>query len=434
MAGANNLATISENSYTYLNWDGHALAWYQAEHGLEYDESPADTAEGIPPLRPEGLPESVMNGAIALWPLEAMLLRCLHLPLKSVSLLDADMLRQELADRVGVDPESWWLCWDFQEDPTGGIRGMVFGIPETLRQNMANTNDWQQLAHLGVDGWHRLKAHARDDCAIIEQDCDGLFLGVYIAGCWHGMRRINGNMDTALWVQVMASLKSMGFDAETHSLCGQIDGTILPHIQAVDWSWQGTLLDALIPRYHANLRCMAEQTPLPRTTPNFRRGHWAARGSWQAFRPWLRSIVLVAVLGMIMLFAQLQHISDLKKQGQDAESRIVAAFHQGLPDEPVMLDALAQLRQAAGQQGKTAEQSRFLLDLQAISRSYQQHAWVMKSLVLQRKKMQLAGKIDDVKSLNQLQHTLEKEMGHPVRIADTNLGNQVSFRLEWTWQ
>ncbi|MDQ6975072.1 MAG: GspL/Epsl periplasmic domain-containing protein [Mariprofundaceae bacterium] len=428
------MATLSDNTQTYLNWDGHRLACYHADHGLMCDDQENTSTDAVLlPERPETLSGTLMHGAIALWPLESMLVRSLHLPLKSVALLDADILQQELADRVGIDPEAWYLCWNFAVE-TDGIRGLVFGIPETLRQAMADSSDWQHLMHLGVDGWHRLQPYADADLAILEEDDDGLFFGVFLSGCWHGMRRINGLMDASVWSQVVASLESMGFDPTIHALDGQINTATLAHIQAIDWSWQGSLLKEPIPRYHANLRSLTENNAWSRHAPNFRRGRWAARGSWQSFRPCLRSVTLAGVLLALLLFGQLASISNLQQQQDDAESRIVAAFHQGLPDEGVMLDALAQLRQAVERQGKTARTPYLLKDLQAISKSYKKQAWRMKSLNLQRGKMQLTGEIADVKGLNQLQHNLEKEMKHSVRIVDTNLGVQVSFRLAWTWQ
>ncbi len=435
MAGTNHLATMNDDTQVYVNWDGDTLAWYEAKHGLMVDAVQADdhNHDGLLPPCPEALADTQMNGAMALLPLESMLVRNLHLPLHSVNLLDADMLQQELADRVGVDPNTWWLCWDFSASDDG-IRGLVFGIPEALRQQMADTDHWQHLTHLGVDGWHRLQSCANDDGAILEQDSDGIFLAVFLAGCWHGMRRINGVIDADMWLQITASLQAMGFEPNTHALNGNIDTTTLAYIQAVDWSWQGEVLEESIPRYHANLRALMDNESQSHHAPNFRRGRWAAQGSWQSFRPWLRSGVLAAGVLMLLFIAQLIDISRLEQQQDDAESRIITAFHQGLPDETVMLDPLAQLRKAATQQGKTAATSYLLTDLQGISRSYQQQPWQMKSLNLQRGKMQLAGKTDDVKSLNQLQATLAKEIAHTVRIVDTNLGKQIAFRLEWTWQ
>jgi len=427
---------MNDNTQTYINWDGDALAWYQADDGLMIDAPQADDLHHdntwLPP-RPEALLATQMNGAMALWPLESMLVRHLSLPLQAVNLLDADLLLQELADRVGIDPDAWWLCWDFavMDD---GIGGLVFGIPEALRQQMADADDWQHLTLLGVDGWHRLQAYSKDDCAILDQDSEGLFLGVFLAGCWQGMRRINGVINGDMWLQITASLQAMGFEPTTHHLHGSIDATTLAHIQAMDWSWQGDILTESIPRYHANLRAVMHHESHIQHAPNFRRGRWAARGSWQSLRPWLRSGVLAAGVLMLLFIAQLMDISALEQQQDDAESRIIAAFHRGLPDETVILDPLAQLRQAATQQGTTAATSYLLTDLQGISRSYQQQPWQMKSLNLQRGKMQLASKTDDVKSLNQLQATLAKEIAHPVRIVDTNLGKQIAFRLEWTWQ
>jgi hypothetical protein len=424
---------MNDSKQTYIYWDAHTLAWFHEDHGLQCEPITLDDDALLPAL-PEGLTADMFAGAVVLLPQESLLLRTLHLPLKSPSMLDGDMLLQELADHAGIDPEDWWLCWSFHNDADSGIHGTAFGMPETLRQTIADDNAWQQLRYLGIDGWHRVQAHiAAGDVAVLDQDADGLFLALHSGACWRGIRRLNGAMDAALWAQVCASLQAMGFDAEQHAIRGQIDAALATRLQAEGWQWQGEVLDELLPRYHANLRCLSQQGT-PHGALNFRHGRWAAGGSWQALRPWLRSASLAAALLLLMIAGMVMDNANLKAQQSDAEARLVAAFKLGLPQEPVMLDPLAQLRQAAANLGQGGERSRLLNDIQHISEVYQSTPWQLKTLSVQQGKVQLAGEVADVQGLNTLQSALEQALAVPVRIADTNLGSKVAFRLEWLWQ
>jgi len=424
---------MNDGKQAYINWDGHALAWFHEDSGLQHEGVSQDDDNLLPTL-PEGLAAELFAGAVVLLPQESLLARTLHVPLKSATMLDGDLLLQELADHTGIDPEAWWLCWTFHSDAETGIHGTVFGVPEALRQAMANNHAWQHVRHLGVDGWHRVQVHVTpSDVAVLDQDADGLFLALNTTDCWRGIRRLNGAMDDNLWSQVVASLEAMGFDAEHHHVSGQISAELAALLQAQGWHWEGVILDELLPRYHANLRCLSQQA-IPRGAPNFRHGRWAAGGSWQALRPWLRSVALAASLLLLMIGSMVIDNTALQAQQTDAEARLVAAFKLGLPQEPVMLDPLAQLHQAAANLGQGGERSRLLHDIQLISEVYRDTPWQLKTLSVQQGKVQMAGEVADVQGLNVLQGTLEKALAVPVRIADTSLGEKVSFRLEWLWQ
>lgn len=429
---------MSEASSLYVNWNGQELAWYRDEAGLGLCQD-IDFDEGLPIL-PDGCPEEAMVGASVLLPVERLLLRSLHFPLNAPSLLDAELLQQELADRAGIDPAEWWLCWHFSNNDEGGIAGMVFGIPESLRLQMQQSEEWQQLAYLGPDIWPRLQEHVADveqPCAVLDQDASGLFIGVFTGGCWRGMRRINitadedGAFDAGLWQQFKLSLEAMGFDADSYLLHGRIDAVLQSRLQESGWQWQGEVQETLLPRYHANLRALDQPDSLRRNSVNFRRGRWAARGSWQAFRPWVRSVALAAGLLLLFIVGLMVQVSSLEQQHVEAEARVVEAFHLGLPDESVMIDPLAQLRKAIGG-ASSSQQSSLLSHLQAVARSYKRTPWIMKSLSVRKGTVLLSGEVADVKSLNQLQTTLEEYLGTSVKIADTNLAqSNVNFRIEW---
>ena len=124
---------------------------------------------------------------------------------------------------------------------------------------------------------------------------------------------------------------------------------------------------------------------------------------------------------------------DLNRMDQQVEvyeQRIETAFHQGLPNEPVMLDALAQLRQAAG--GEASNDTTFLVSLEAVSAVYQSEPWQLKTLELHKGEMHMTGEVKDIKSLNHMQLRLTQALQKDVRIADTNIrGEKVSFRMHW---
>ncbi|MDQ6979127.1 MAG: hypothetical protein Q9M09_02985, partial [Mariprofundaceae bacterium] len=237
------MATINDGKQTYIYWDGQTLAWFHEGNGLECEVVALDD-ETLLPVLPEGLTPELFAGATLLLPQESLLVRTLHLPLKSPAMLDGDMLLQELADHVGIDPDAWWLCWTFHSDAESGIHGTVFGIPEVCRQAMADDDAWRHIRHLAGDGWHRVQAHTTSsDVAVLDQDADGLFIALHTGDCWRGMRRLNGTMDNALWSEVIASLQAMGFDGEQHRIAGQISNEFQSLLQEQGWDWQGVILD-----------------------------------------------------------------------------------------------------------------------------------------------------------------------------------------------
>jgi len=161
-----------------------------------------------------------------------------------------------------------------------------------------------------------------------------------------------------------------------------------------------------------------------------RHGRWAVRTGWGQWRPWQRSGVLAVALLLVWLLGMGLELSKMNAQISDADARIEAAFHQGLPNEPVMLDALAQLRQAAG--GSASQNMDFLQGIQAVSAVYQKQAWVLNSLELRDGTMQMSGEVKDIEILNRIQSHLQQALSKDVKIVDTNIaGQKVVFRMAW---
>ncbi len=416
-----------------MAWDGRILAWYHPEAGLQHEELSIETDDALPESGAWQL-ISDHDTPVAIWYAESLLTRNIHLPLASTAMLDNEMLQQELVERAGINAGEWWLCRDFSRDPEGGIRGMVFAMPDALKQSMQQHPHWQQLTHLGVDLWHRLQQWKHEDAAaqaIVDEDADGLCLGFHRQGCWYGMRRLNGTVDEHLWQEALCSLQAMGFDMAQHTLTGQLSGKSVAHIEAAGGQWQGETLDELLPRYHASLRTIS--AGVAKSAMNFRHGQWAASGSWQAFRPWWRSLALAGCMVLLAVAALLHSNAQLEGRIAAQQARLMTAFHQGLPKETVIIDPLAQLRRANAATEQQTD-TRLTHDLQVIASIYRELPWQLQRLSLQRGTMQLSGNIRDIQTLNKLQQQLQQKLGYTVSVIDTNLGeDQLGFRLEWSW-
>ncbi len=421
---------MKEHGPLYLAWDGHVLGCYRKDLGRSA-HTMDDDGDTLPLC--EELRRHAEEGFVALWPMESLLSRCVCLPLKSPALVDGELLLQELADRAGIDPEEWWPCWELSiTDEEDGVQGMVFAMPMALRERMASHPQWRHSMHLGVDGWHRLASWRTQEAneALLDEDADGLFLGMRKNGCWRGMRRLNGERTAELWRQARLSLQAMGFDMAEHPLRGQASETLIAQMEQDGCPWQGERLSEPLPRHHANLRCIHQG--IARGAPNFRRGAWAARGSWQSFRPWLRSVWLTGLLLLLYMGGAIIENRQLESAVREQDARIMQAFHRGLPQEKIVIDPLAQLRRAAASLEQRG-QSRLLHDLQALSESFHLQPWNIERISLQHETMQISGTIADIKTLNELQQTLEKHLETPVSIVDTKLGGEhLSFRLQWS--
>ncbi|HIP07156.1 MAG TPA: hypothetical protein EYG66_04720, partial [Mariprofundaceae bacterium] len=138
-----------------------------------------------------------------------------------------------------------------------------------------------------------------------------------------------------------------------------------------------------------------------------------------------------ALIGFLWLGSMVTSNLQLEAQLEIMQDDITAAFHRGLPEQPVIIDALAQLRQAAGV--NTSENSRAVSQqLYALSQTFIKTPWEMQDFSMGKRGISLAGKIKDLDTLNQVRNNLSAKLGRDVQIADTDLkGNQVTFRMRW---
>ncbi len=405
-----------------LSWGTQSMMWKDQEgtvHNHVYDAQCFSVAPDLPF-------QELMLGRLYL-PMEWLLVRHVSLPLKQANMVDAEMLFQELADSSDIDANDWWLTWRLQTCEEG-IAGMVFGLPESLRSSMQDNEPWSKTKEVLVDGYERLQQFVHGDtaCLILDQDADGLFLGMHDGQVWRGMRRINGSINPASYQELLCSVFVMGFDKKECAIRGHIGQDLSDMLQADELLWQGDVINELASRHAANIDML--DTVIP--SLNIRHGRWSLRQGWSFLKVWKRSMMLCALLLVAWLFGTVIDIYRLDDQLKVAESRIEAAFHQGLPHEPVMLDALAQLKKAAG--GGSATNPLFLSSLQAVSHAYQSKPWQLKSLELRDNDMYMAGEISDIKALNHIQSMLKSELNRNINIVDTNMsGKKITFRMQW---
>ncbi len=391
------------------------------------------------------LPEDTLVNTLIL-PVEKLLVRSFSLPLPHPRLIDAGVLAQELDERSGEEQGAWWLAWHAEKNSAdaGGVAGMVFGMPELWRQAIASDARWQGVQHVLVDAWVHLQMYVdgwladteeHDPVAVFDADVDGVFFGVWqptIAkdGYWRGMRRLNQDASDGgasdLAEQCLRSLVSMGWDVSRHAACGRLDEGTLQALQLADW--QGDSIEettALPTRYQVYVSggCCTEV--------DFRHGRWAASSGW--LRPWRRALTMAAGLLVIWMLGSMYQIYALGAQAETYRQQINTAFHQGLPNELVMIDALAQLRRAAGG-GTTGDHSPalWLQQLAAINRVHQKTPWDMQELEWRDGGVALAGVAANLESLNRIREALQRESGRDVQLVDTDLsGDKVSFRMHW---
>jgi len=405
-----------------ISWDGQLIVWKDQENAVHYHAYDAPCFSNVPDL-----PFQDMQISRLYLPMEWLLVRHVSLPLKQTNMVDAEMLFQELADSSDIDADDWWLTWQLQPCDEG-VAGMVFGLPESLRASMQGSEPWANAKEVLVDGYERLQ-HFLDNegaCFILDQDADGLFFGMHDGQAWRGMRRINGNINPSNYQALLHSGLAMGFDKEECRVCGRIGQDLRDMLDADGLHWQGEILELLPIRHVSNIDMFGEGV----SSLNIRHGRWSCRQTWGFLKVWKRSMVLCALLLVAWVLGAVIDIYRLDNQLEEAEQRIEAAFHQGLPHEPVMLDALAQLRKAAG--NGSATNPLFLSSLQAVSHVYKSKAWQLKSLELRGGEMYMAGEISDINALNHMQSMLKSELNRDVHIVDTNMsGKKVVFRMQW---
>ena len=427
MAGAIIVATLIAQAVDKqginLSWDGKSLAWKKALLSMEKQQCAEQGILAVPEL-----PTVDIALRRVYLPMEWLLVRYVCLPLKQASMVDAEMLFQELADSSDIEADDWWLTWHLHQCDEG-VAGMGLGIPESLRESMQLHESWASAQGVLVDGYERLHAYIAkgEPRLVLDQDEEGIFFGVYDGQLWRGMRRLNGDVEQCVWSEILYSCASMGFDSQKDAVCGRVDDTLLLKLEAEHLLWQGQLLEQPKTRHETNLKvCEASE----KSAMNLRHGRWAVRHGWGYLRVWKRSAALSVLVLLAWLMGVVGDLNRMDHQIKAYEQRIEAAFHQGLPNEPVMLDALAQLRQAAG--GSASADTAFLGSLQAVSKVYRSNPWQLKTLELHDGEMNMTGETKDIESLNQMLERLKQALQKDVRIADTNIsGKQVSFRMHW---
>jgi len=426
---AQELQSIQELQPTNVSWNITSMAWRDHLNAIFVSDCPSQDFSSIPDF-----PDSEMLLGKVCIPMEWLLVRHIVLPLKSPDMVDADILFQELADSSDLDTSAWWLTWRMHRCESG-VAGMLFGLPESLREAMQADEQWSKAKVILVDGYERLQAHLHhgQPCMVIDQDDEGVFFGVFDGQAWRGMRRLNGAADhgDGLIMQLLHSCQAMGFDAQHYELRGCISDSFLSALANKDMVWSGRLLKNSLTRHEANLASLETTGMDDHPAPlNLRHGRWAVRHGWGQWHLWKRSAVLCSLLLLAWLIGISSELNSMDKQADHYTQRIEAAFHQGLPNEPVMLDALAQLRQAGG--GEVTADTSFLSSLKAVSQVFRTEPWKLKTLELRDGEMQMTGEVKDIEALNRIQTNLKESLQKDVKIADTNIrGEQVSFRMQW---
>ena len=126
----------------------------------------------------------------------------------------------------------------------------------------------------------------------------------------------------------------------------------------------------------------------------------------------------------------------LHSQSEQLQAQVIDAFHRGLPNETVIIDALAQLRRAAGGGAGGERQSEALFWMQqlaGINRVYKHTPWEIRELLLHDGKMTMSGEAKDLQTMNMIRESLQQETGKDVKLEDTDLnGSLVRFRMVWS--
>ena len=379
-------------------------------------------------------------------PLENLLVRTFNFPLKHPRFLDANMLAQELADSAGIEPNDWWLTWHASNNDNGGVSGIVFGLPKSQKHAIQQNPMWQHAPLLLIDGWERLNhclhQHDTDDTAIVDADSQGLFLGYYKQGVWLGMRRLNiatgadmndSHICEQLCHEASLSLQAMGFDATQHNLVGRVSST-MKNIPLFLNHEQLQVEEHLEQRHIINLKLPQPQKNSPHTL-NIRHGKWAAKSHNSIPKVWRRPIALAIMASIVWLSVLSIENYQLRQQLDEMNREIIQAFHRGLPQQTVIIDAMAQLRQAAhtGGDASNSNSLHITTQLNIISTVFKKHPWHMQELRINNNEVVISGQVNSLDTLNDISNALQEKLGQKVKITDTDLkGNEVTFRVRWS--
>ncbi|MDX8378280.1 MAG: hypothetical protein R8L53_09695 [Mariprofundales bacterium] len=452
-------------NFPVASWDGINL--YATHHTADADNT--ETAEyqdiqawsfdenTIVPWMPDdnGVPFCL------LWPIERLLLRPFTLPLPNPRLVDEAVLEQELEEQAGESASDWWLSWQTViSGNTAGVHGIWFALPAVVQNALADDNHWQKVRHILPDAWVRLQVQlsthismqsstAEDensDCLVFDADASGMFVGVYIDGTWAGMRRLNAiHKRLALITEDLhRSLPAMGYHAGL-PIYGRVDALLAESLQSLPATsdlWQADIVEELPERGVANITASQQYIQKKRSNswldvPDFRRGRWRADSQWQKWlRPWIFSAILLLILAMTGLIQINVQTREYKQQITDARESINTAFHTALPDVTAMIDALAQLRAAAGeqQQGNAWHLLRHTQDITTLAKAFP--AMQINSITMRNEMISLRAVVADFATANQVKQRMQSILNaeNNVELADTEQDANKKIRILLRWQ
>jgi len=399
------------------------------------------------------LPDHAMVSSLLL-PIEYLLSRSFSLPFSNPKFIDQDILAQQLEEHTSENSQAWWLAWQAGKTDDG-VAGIMLGLPEDLRQQMDAQQAWQHTKSIGTDISLRLNAQREkqfkaypelgqitEPIAVFDADSSGLFFALWQPashhgdGFWQAMRRINWHASppsssSNCSENIQHTLRSMGWN-DSYSAIGLLPTTLHSALDLPIWHGDCLDIEALPSRHEANIAITTA------SSFNFRHGRWHAVSHLGELKPWYRSMALILSLMLIWSAGMVWQNHQLKQQIKQHQQHVITAFHTGLPHETVIIDALAQLRKAAGgnhaSSGNTHQSSRQWLEyLQAINHVYQQNPWHMKALSFQHGKMNLTGQCDNLQTMNRIHHALQQAIGQQVKLQDTDLSDHhVTFTLVWS--
>lgn len=379
-----------------------------------------------------------------LFPVEMLLNRTFSLPLSHPRFIDAEILCQNVDDGYADQSSNWWFSWIAMASDEKRVEGVLFGLPESYRDEIKLSESWQQLQFAGADIQLRMQQ--------IVTSCSGEGLtavfdidsaGISFALCriekggkhlWKGMRRLNyqqpDQQPADIADEIRRSLLAMGWCAgEPLMSVGELNQEVYDLLALPASSVELCSSDQL-PDRHARNFALDLSIGL-----NFRHGEWRAQKiDRTSLKPWYRTITLAVLLLIFWLAGSGWQNYRLSHGNEQLQARIVDAFHRGLPDQPVMIDAYAQLQKAAGSGAAITDgpSIRFLQHLAAVNRVYKQISWEMKEISFVDGRFQISGVTRDLATMSRIQEQLQQESGVTVTLKDSDLsGNRVKFRMVW---